>query len=211
MAQEMLDPLAFRFPARHPGCDCAICTRLGWSDSSRAMREDVPSVFAQYKLVRQQPAIAAAATATSTPSGSKRIPLYDYEMTEADYAAFAAAHPDSTLYALPPSSSAQPWLQSALKVTRSLSKLKAAAPFLLPVDPVALNIPDYPAIIRHPMDLQTVESRLSGGGVYQSPLEWESDMRQIFCNAQLYNKPEHFVALAAKDCSIKFEGMLLQI
>ena len=209
MSQEMLDPLALRFPMRHPGCDCAICTRLGWSDSQRAMRENVPSVFAQYKLVRQQPAVAI--TATSTPGSSKRVPIYDYDMTEPDYAAFAASNPASTLYSLPPSSPAQPWLQSALKVTRSLSKLKAAAPFLLPVDAVALNIPDYTTIVRHPMDLQTVEARLSSGGHYQSPLEWESDMRQIFCNAHLYNKPEHFVAIAAKDCSIKFENMLLQI
>ena len=30
---------------------------------------------------------------------------------------------------------------------------KSAWPFLEPVDPVALNIPDYPDVVKHPMDL----------------------------------------------------------
>jgi hypothetical protein len=34
-------------------------------------------------------------------------------------------------------------------------------PFLTPVDPVALNIPDYPLVITHPMDLGTVLRKLN--------------------------------------------------
>jgi len=35
-----------------------------------------------------------------------------------------------------------------------------SAPFNQPVDPVALNIPDYPIVIKNPMDLGTVRNKL---------------------------------------------------
>lgn len=38
-----------------------------------------------------------------------------------------------------------------------MKRHKSAAPFLYPVDPVALNIPDYFDIIKVPMDLSTIE------------------------------------------------------
>ena len=220
MASELLDPLALRFPRRQPGCACAVCTRLGWSDSARALREDVPSVFAQYKLVRQQPGVLptppppppSSSPPNAPPPPPKRVPLYDYDMTDADYDAFSASHPSSTLYAIPPSSPEQPWVKAALKTVRAMCKLKAAAPFLHPVDPVALSLPDYPTIIRHPMDLGTIEAKLTAHPVqYTEPGEWESDMRLVFANAYLYNKPEHFVSIAAKECSVRFETALMAL
>ncbi|KAI7871314.1 Bromodomain-containing protein [Spinellus fusiger] len=59
-------------------------------------------------------------------------------------------------------------------------------PFLAPVDSVALNIPDYPTIVKHPMDLSTVESKLNQGN-YDSPEEFEADIRLMFKNCYLYN------------------------
>jgi hypothetical protein len=43
------------------------------------------------------------------------------------------------------------------KIIKSLINHKYGWPFREPVDPVALNIPDYPQIIKNPMDLGTIE------------------------------------------------------
>lgn len=61
-----------------------------------------------------------------------------------------------------------------------------AAPFLVPVDPVALSIPDYYKIIKNPMDLQTVEERLNSGQ-YENAKDFESDMKLIFKNCYKFN------------------------
>ncbi|KAG0191845.1 hypothetical protein DFQ28_010784 [Apophysomyces sp. BC1034] len=61
-------------------------------------------------------------------------------------------------------------------------------PFLAPVDIVALNIPDYPNIVKHPMDLSTIERKLNEGD-YDTPEEFEVDVRLMFSNCYLYNPP----------------------
>lgn len=47
-------------------------------------------------------------------------------------------------------------------VLREIRKKDIADPFLTPVDWKALNIPDYPTIIKRPMDLGTVGSQARG-------------------------------------------------
>jgi hypothetical protein len=42
------------------------------------------------------------------------------------------------------------------KIITTVRKHQMAGPFLVPVDPVLLQIPDYFTIIKHPMDLGTV-------------------------------------------------------
>ncbi|KAH8687708.1 hypothetical protein BGZ60DRAFT_522358 [Tricladium varicosporioides] len=61
-----------------------------------------------------------------------------------------------------------------------------ANPFLQPVDPVALNIPNYLTVIKFPMDVSTVESKLKEG-VYGNAKEFEKDMKLIFANCYKFN------------------------
>lgn len=61
-------------------------------------------------------------------------------------------------------------------------------PFLEPVDVVALNIPDYVKIIKHPMDLSTIERKLEEGD-YDAPEQFEHDIRLMFNNCHIYNPP----------------------
>ena len=56
------------------------------------------------------------------------------------------------------------------------------------MDPIALGIPDYPEVIKHPMDLRTIEQRLQSGEI-QSKEEFIELMRLVFDNAILYNRP----------------------
>jgi hypothetical protein len=60
-------------------------------------------------------------------------------------------------------------------------------PFRQPVDPVALNILDYPTIIKHPMDISTMHNKLLRGE-YKHPLQFCDDAWLMFNNAWLYNK-----------------------
>ncbi|KAJ5567284.1 hypothetical protein N7535_006590 [Penicillium sp. DV-2018c] len=61
-------------------------------------------------------------------------------------------------------------------------------PFYYPVDPVALNIPTYHSVIKKPMDLSTVQSKLKTGQ-YENAKEFEADVRQIFKNCFRFNIP----------------------
>src|SRR5690606_26220211 len=58
--------------------------------------------------------------------------------------------------------------------------------FYNPVDPVALNIPDYFKIIKKPMDLSLMNSKLKTNA-YNSASEFEADMRLMLSNCFKFN------------------------
>lgn len=60
-------------------------------------------------------------------------------------------------------------------------------PFRQPVDPNSLGIPDYFEIVRKPMDLSTIQYKLSSGQ-YSDPWEYVEDVWLMFDNAWLYNR-----------------------
>ena len=66
---------------------------------------------------------------------------------------------------------------------------KWAGPFLRPVDPVALNIPDYFDIIKQPMDLGTIQKNIENH-ILTSKEEFAAAVQLVFSNAVLYNKPQ---------------------
>ena len=86
----------------------------------------------------------------------------------------------------------EPWEEAAMRVLRKLIRRKNAWPFLDPVDPVALQLPDYFDVIKHPMDLMTVKSKLTGGQ-YASIAAWRDEVLLVFDNAMLYNPPGNAV------------------
>ena len=63
---------------------------------------------------------------------------------------------------------------------------KFSYPFLKPVDPVALNIPQYLKIIKKPMDLGTVEKNLKDGN-YQTAKDFYNDVTLMFNNCYKFN------------------------
>ncbi|XP_062112403.1 transcription factor GTE11-like isoform X2 [Humulus lupulus] len=76
--------------------------------------------------------------------------------------------------------------------------------FNQPVDPVALNIPDYLSIIAKPMDLGTIKSKLERNDYYGIS-EFAGDVRLTFSNAMHYNPPINDVHMMAKKLSYIFE------
>lgn len=82
---------------------------------------------------------------------------------------------------------------------------KSGWPFRTPVDPVMLNIPDYFNVIKHPMDLGTIRSRLCKGE-YSSPLDFAADVRLTFSNSIAYNPPGNQFHTMAQGISKYFES-----
>lgn len=64
--------------------------------------------------------------------------------------------------------------------------------FMHPVDPVALNIPQYFQVIKKPMDLGTVRQKLDGGH-YEKAKDFEEDVRLIFKNCFKFNPEGDYV------------------
>ncbi|KAF8971566.1 Bromodomain-containing protein [Flammula alnicola] len=102
---------------------------------------------------------------------------------------------------------------------RTLKKLKDSAPFLRPVDPIALNIPHYPSIVKTPMDFSTVERKLASSNPqkpdpnphnprYHNAEEFIADIRLMVSNAVLFNGPDHIVAAMGKRMEDVFDKQL---
>ena len=79
-------------------------------------------------------------------------------------------------------------------ILKQLKGNRNAWPFHKPVDWQTLNIPDYPNIVKNPIDMSTISEKLGGwdgkdhrNRDYKSPLEFRDDMRLIFDNCKLYN------------------------
>ncbi|MCO5553532.1 hypothetical protein L7F22_007054 [Adiantum nelumboides] len=79
-------------------------------------------------------------------------------------------------------------LSTALTVVRKIMKMEAAEPFNVPVDPVALGIPDYFDIVKRPMDLGTICKNLERGGKYRSSRDVYEDVQLVWMNCRIYNQ-----------------------
>lgn len=102
---------------------------------------------------------------------------------------------------------------------RTLKKIKEAAPFLRPVDPVALNIPHYPSIIKNPMDFATIDRKLASSNPtkpdpnsnnprYNTVDEFINDVRLIFQNCLTFNGPDHAISAMGKRVEEVFDRQL---
>jgi hypothetical protein len=87
-----------------------------------------------------------------------------------------------------------PWTNDKRKVAdcvlRKITRQRGIGPFLTPVDYEERGLDDYITIVKTPMDLGTVESRLygkDGEQEYELPKEYYQGMKLVFENAKLYN------------------------
>ncbi|KIW58952.1 hypothetical protein PV05_03442 [Exophiala xenobiotica] len=93
------------------------------------------------------------------------------------------------------------------KVTSNLKKSNSSAPFRQPVDHVALNIPSYPDIVKQPMDLGTIDSRLKQNK-YTSVSAFISDFNLIVDNCVKFNGPEHGITQQARKMESSFKSQM---
>ncbi|CAG8556475.1 5279_t:CDS:10, partial [Acaulospora colombiana] len=98
-------------------------------------------------------------------------------------------------------------LKQCNNIIRELKHHSNAAPFLEPVDPVKYGIPDYFDIIKKPMDLGTVDTKLNNVE-YGNVDAFIADVRLIFSNCILYNGPAHQYSIFAKELDNVFTNLV---
>jgi len=60
--------------------------------------------------------------------------------------------------------------------------------------------PDYHDIVKRPMDLKTIKTKIRDGAITNS-LEFQRDIYLMFANAMMYNRPGSDVYIMAEDVS----------
>lgn len=95
-------------------------------------------------------------------------------------------------------------------ILKGLMANPKAAPFMAPVDPVALGIPDYFHVIKEPMDLGTIRQNLEGG-YYDDSDVFADHVRLVFRNAMLYNAAHSQVHIFAVKLLEDFEKRMTNL
>jgi bromodomain-containing factor 1 len=145
----------------------------------------------------QKPAVPES-PAFALPPGSNGVPLIRRDSTKPDSRAkrpVKPAHPKDLVYDTKRKKKLPLELRFCDEVLTELRKTKhydINAAFMQPVDPVALNIPSYHKIIKKPMDLQTMLTKLNSGE-YTSAKEFEKDFDLIIKNCRTFNGEDHIV------------------
>jgi len=85
-----------------------------------------------------------------------------------------------------------------------------AWPFYKPVDAVTLGLHDYHSVIKHPMDLGTVKTKMDNRE-YTTAAEFERDVMMIFANCYQYNSAEHDVVTMARKLEEVFKAKILRM
>jgi hypothetical protein len=101
-------------------------------------------------------------------------------------------------------------MQECLELLHFFQNHKDAEPFLVPVDWKLYGLFDYPEVIKHPMDLSTVESKLLSN-TYKDVNAFMKDMRLIWDNCMTYNVPDSEVYLMADKLKKIFEKRILKL
>ncbi|CAD6266318.1 unnamed protein product [Miscanthus lutarioriparius] len=84
-------------------------------------------------------------------------------------------------------------LAAALEAIKKVMKMDAADPFNVPVDPVALEIPDYFDVIDTPMDFGTICQNLERGDKYMNSEDVYKDVQFIWDNCIKYNSKGDYI------------------
>lgn len=97
------------------------------------------------------------------------------------------------------------WLEETSKILQRIYNRRDSEMFREPVPWEALGLVDYLSVVKEPMDLGTVKSKLNAGD-YNSEDECVADIRLVWHNAMLYNAPGAAVYVKAKTLSEAFEA-----
>ncbi|KAK3839214.1 MAG: hypothetical protein JOS17DRAFT_670950, partial [Linnemannia elongata] len=96
-------------------------------------------------------------------------------------------------------------IRQCMKVLRKLGSRHCSLHFRAPVDPIAENIPNYPDVIKHPMDLKTMKAKLEGGQ-YHTLQAFEADFRLMMSNCFLFNQVGSFVYTQGQEMEELFDS-----
>eukprot|EP01034_Spumella_vulgaris_P021640 gene21640-27680_t len=102
-------------------------------------------------------------------------------------------------------------LKKCGELLREIAKHPQAVWFLEPVDYVKFGIPDYPTIVKQPMDFRTIRLALEALK-YESHEAFADHVRLVFKNAMTFNQlRDNPVHIAAREMSARFEDRYRQL
>ena len=102
------------------------------------------------------------------------------------------------------------WEKQAKKLINLLWKVKGAYLFHKPVDPVELGIPDYPEVVKNPMDFSTIKKKLSNN-LYTNFKQFNDDIKLTFDNCYLYNGSNTSVGLSCTLVKTEYQKLFDQM
>ncbi|KAK1323142.1 Transcription factor GTE7 [Acorus calamus] len=164
----------------------------------RAVKARVESIISRSAVAPVSPVILARSDGPKTIGGLKRPVSSPPVPRPPKRPASAAAAVEAKAIAAV--------MKKCGQLLTTLLKRKKAWIFKDPVDAVRMGLHDYHRIIKQPMDLGTVKSRIERGH-YAGPLDFASDVRLTFNNALMYNPVGHEVHVVAGRLLKQFETM----
>jgi hypothetical protein len=96
------------------------------------------------------------------------------------------------------------WAERAARALAEVMREEIAPPFS---EPVPREVPYYYDIIKRPMDLGTIYTKLQNGQ-YGSPGEMYADVALVWSNCAKYNEPDSEIALAARQLEAKWRQLV---
>ena len=102
------------------------------------------------------------------------------------------------------------WDKAAKRIVNTLLKNQQAWIFYEPVDPQKLNIPDYFDIVKEPMDLGTIKTKLNSNQ-YLRATDFIRDVQLMFDNCILYNGESTHVSIMCKAVQDEFRKQYTQL
>ncbi|KAK1041058.1 transcription initiation at TATA-containing promoter protein [Friedmanniomyces endolithicus] len=181
------------------------------SAAPRAELEHVSEAMADAKIqaaTDPQPASASGDTALPSQTEPQGDQIHAKPSTEEGAPPAADASAPGSKYTTTPMT--EPQKRALVEKMKNLKKTKHSAFFLKPVDPVALNIPTYPEIIKHPMDIGTMDSKLKNN-TYSSVQEFADDFELIIANSRTFNGVAHAVTQTGMSMKAYFDRMMESI
>jgi hypothetical protein len=98
------------------------------------------------------------------------------------------------------------YMEKCGQIVKELMDIDVQKIFCAPVDPIALGIPQYPDIIKEPMDLGTIKTKLDNNEI-DTPEEFKRLVNLTFMNAITFNNmPDNPVHLMARDFMTRFNN-----
>ena len=161
-------------------------------------------------------------SATPPPASAAPSPVPPLSATIATASVPPSSVPPPSATVSGPSTFSGAQLRFAQSTIRSLKRLKDAAPFIRPVDPVALNVPDYFNVITAPMDFSTIERKLASSNPqkpdpnhenprYNNSDEFIADFYLIIENSEKFNGVDHPVTAMGKRIKTIFDKQMKQM
>ncbi|KAL5221344.1 hypothetical protein ABZP36_026057 [Zizania latifolia] len=174
-------------------------------DLEMRLRRELEQVRAlQGRLFSRPAAVSMNGGAVSAPGGDVVAKRNDGKLKQSNSVRSGRGVPQT---AAPPVVNSSNYTEAFKQCSNLLNKLVShnwSGPFLAPVDAVKLNIPDYFEIIKQPMDLGTIRTKLNGGK-YSTPWDFAADVKLTFENAMTYNPVTNDVHMMAKTLKHSFE------